>query len=207
MIAGATPTPLAAHNFESSGPAMAKDLGWVPLMRTKAGNRPKIAPAGHVRQALDERARRMDPIPWGEDPIGVSWDYNGREVWSRGANEIAVPAWDGLDPAEWPDVRTQILRWATLTRTPIEEQGDTLVARMTGRAELALTVYEPGDLLLYDGVEVVLGTSDEYRLEAAVFFDPRRSKETLLDDVMRLQSAHDELAKMRPGCLDDTMRG
>ena len=24
---------------------------------------------------------------------------------------------------------------------------------------------------------------------------------------MRLQSAHDELAKMRPGCLDDTMRG
>ena len=50
------------------------------MMRTKAGKRPKIAPAGHVRQALEERARRMDPIPWGEDPIGVSWDHNGREV-------------------------------------------------------------------------------------------------------------------------------
>ena len=180
------------------------------MMRTKAGKRPKIAPAGHVRQALEERARRMDPIPWGEEPIGVSWDHNGREVYPRGANEIAVPTWDGLGPSKWPDVRTEILRWVTLTRTPIEEQGDTLVTKMTERAKLALKVYEPGDLLHYDGVEVVLGTLDEYfhkeadanlfdRLEAAVFFDPRRPKETLLDYVMRLQSAHDELAKMRPG--------
>ena len=156
--AGATPTLLGANNFASIGSAM---------MRTKAGLRPRIAPAGQVRQALDERTRRRDPIPWGEEPIRVSWDHPGRKVHSQGTNEIAVPMWDGLDPSKWPDVRTEILRWVTLTGTPIEVQGETLVATMTERAKLALKVYEPGDLLHNDGVEEVLGTLDEYFHEEA----------------------------------------
>ncbi len=48
--AGGTPTLLGANNFDGGGLAM---------MRTKAGKRPNIAPAGHVRQALEERARDM----------------------------------------------------------------------------------------------------------------------------------------------------
>ncbi len=109
----------------------------------------------------------MDPIPWGEEPIGVSWDHPERKVPSQGTNEIAVPTWDGLDPSKWPDVRTKILRWVTLTGTPIEVQGDTLVATTTERAKLALKVYVPGDLLHNDGVEEVLGTLDEYFHEEA----------------------------------------
>lgn len=83
---------------------------------------------------------------------------------------------------------------------------------------MELSFHDPGDLIGIDGFEMVLMTLDEAfykesdsdlfeRLEAAIFGEPRKARETCAHYTLRMQSAHHELYELRPSCLDDTLRG
>jgi hypothetical protein len=131
---------------------------------------------------------------------------------------VSFPKYDGIDPGAYPGVRQAIIRWITLTSTPLEEQAETLMTGMSGMAALALQGYEPGDLFGFEGIEVMLATLDDLcweeadsdlyeKYEDALFAEPRKARESLMAYTLRLHAAHAALLKKRPMSMDDGMRG
>ena len=214
-----SPTPLRADAGVFEAPkkldfGSIEDDG-VTLVMTRAGRRPKISAPGMIREALELRRVSGVDIPWGERE--TNWD--GSEIKRTASKDnVHLPKFDGLDPGRYPAFRKAVIRWATLTGTSLEGQGETILTGVTETASLALQGYEPGDLYGHEGLGIVLATLDENfwkeadsdvfeKYEAAIFGDPRRAKESLMQYTLRLSAAHSELLKKKPYAMDDGLRG